>query len=265
MTTAPVCWSVRADWPASLEAVFTTRLGGVSKPPFDSWNLGDHVDDVPARVEFNRGLLRQRLGAKPVFLKQVHGTDVVRLTHQTPDGTVADACWADEPGVACTVMVADCLPLLLGSADGRSVAAVHAGWRGLSGEGGLGVIEALLQQWPYAQTAAQRAGLKAWLGPCIGPSAFEVGVEVRQAFVAHDASAAVCFRPVDGKSGKYWADLPALARLRLAVAGIQHMAGNDGSAQWCTFTQTSQFFSHRRDAVLLGSTGRMAACIWRRV
>lgn len=253
--------TTQMHWPAGVHAAFTTRSGGVSNAPFDSWNLGDHVGDVPARVASNRDLLEQRFGARPVFLKQVHGVDVVRLTTQTPDGTVADACWTDESGIACTVMVADCLPVLFSSVDGASVAAVHAGWRGLAGMDGVGVIESLLRQWPAAQTASQRAGLRVWLGPCIGPAAFEVGGDVRQAFGSDDSAVLACFQPVQGKTDKYWANLPALARLRLAASGVHHVSGNDGGSHWCTVSQPSRFFSHRRDAALLGSTGRMAACI----
>lgn len=258
-----------ADWPAGVQACMTTRLQGASVAPFDTWNLGDHVGDQSAAVVRNRELLRDRTGAHPVFLRQVHGTQVVELDQASPDGLEADACWTQQPGLACTVMVADCLPLLLCAPDGSSVAAVHAGWRGLLGQDGRGVLEALCEAWPAARTAAQRARLTVWLGPCIGPSAFEVGSEVRDAFLAADPQAASVFRPVsagqDPAAGvqKFLADLPGLARLRLARLGIATMAGNDGGPEWCTVSQPSVFFSHRRDAARLGSTGRMAACIWR--
>ncbi len=252
-------------WPVGIKALFTLRGGGASSAPFDSWNLGDHVGDDFACVQANRQLLAQRVAAKPVFLRQVHGTHVVRLTPSTPDGVEADACWTDSPGVVCTIMVADCLPLLFSAADGSSVAAVHAGWRGLVGEDGHGVLEALLAQWPAAQTPAQRAGLKVWLGPCIGPQAFEVGPEVRAAFVAVLPEAEHCFQslpPTPQGVQKYRADLRALAQQRLRALGVRHIGGNDGSLPWCTVQQASRFFSHRRDARRLGSTGRMAACIW---
>lgn len=242
----------------------SSRSAGLSRAPFDSWNLGDHVGDEAAAVAANRDLLRQRMGVHPVFLRQVHGMRVVELTTGSPDGLDADACWTRERHLACTVMVADCLPLLLSAADGSSVAAVHAGWRGLLGIGGHGVIESLLESWPAAQTATQRADLLVWLGPCIGPLAFEVGAEVRGAFVADDPEATKAFRPfAGGSSDKYLADLPLLARQRLARSGIGRIAGNDGSRSWCTVSQPSVFFSHRRDAGRLGSTGRMAASIWR--
>ena len=241
----------------------STRLDGVSRPPFESWNLGDHVGDAPQAVAANRVLLGRRLGARPVFLRQVHGVNVVELGRDSPDGLEADACWTDQPGLACTVMVADCLPLLLCTADASSVAAVHAGWRGLLGADGRGVLEALCEAWPAARTGAQRAGLRVWLGPCIGPQAFEVGPEVAHAFTAADPGAAPAFSPLPGRSdGKCLADLPALARMRLHQLGIEHITGHDGSADWCTVANASRFFSHRRDAASLGSTGRMAASIW---
>ncbi len=260
------------QWPAGVQAAFTSRSGGLSRPPFDEWNLGDHVGDSPQAVAANRERLRQRLGARPVFLRQVHGVEVLELQPDSPDGLEADACWTSQPGLACTVMVADCLPLLLCAADGSSVAAVHAGWRGLLGVDGRGVLEALCEQWPAARTPEQRAELRVWLGPCIGPQAFEVGAEVMRAYTESDPQAASAFTPLPasmaqsaeaGQAGKWLADLQQLARLRLARLGISQVEGNDGSTGWCTVTQSSRFFSHRRDAARLGSTGRMAACIWR--
>jgi YfiH family protein len=257
-----------------VHAAFTSRRGGLSRSPFDDWNLGDHVGDCPQAVAGNRALLQQRLGARPVFLRQVHGVEVLELRADSPDGQQADACWTAQPGLACTVMVADCLPLLLCAADGASVAAVHAGWRGLLGMGGRGVLEALCEQWPAARTDSQRAGLRVWLGPCIGPQAFEVGAEVMRAYTESDPAAANAFTalPVPGgqsgpgrpsaQDSKWLADLPRLARLRLAGLGISQIEGNDGSPGWCTVSQSSRFFSHRRDAARLGSTGRMAASIW---
>lgn len=251
------------DWPIGVQATMSTRLDGVSLPPFGSWNLGDHVGDDPQAVSVNRELLVQRLDARPVFLRQVHGVESVELRHDSPDGMAADACWTRQLGVACTVMVADCLPLLLCAADGSSVAAVHAGWRGLLGQDGRGVLEALCETWPAARSHAQRAGLRVWLGPCIGPLAFEVGPEVASAFIAADPESAAAFSRLPGRSdGKCLADLAALARLRLHKLGIDRITGNDGTAGWCTVTQASRFFSHRRDAGRIGSTGRMAASIW---
>jgi polyphenol oxidase len=256
----------QVTWPARVQACFTTRDGGGSLPPFDSFNLGDHVGDDPVCVAANREALADRLGVRPVFLRQVHGLQVLHLDADTPDGAVADACWTEHAGLACTVMVADCLPILLSSADGSSVAAVHAGWRGLAGQGGRGIVEALFEAWPAAVTAGDRAKLVAWLGPCIGTEAFEVGAEVHAAFVSGDPHAAAAFRPTSpgpGGEPKFLADLALLARQRLQAAGLTRIHGNDSGRDWCTVARADLFFSHRRDAARLGSTGRMAACIWK--
>lgn len=256
----PSDWLV-PDWPApaAVRAVFTARAGGASLPPFDSFNLGDHVRDDPAAVAANRRRLQSLTGARPVFLRQVHGLDVASLDDSTPDGVEADACVTTESGVACTMMVADCLPVLWCLPDGSAVAASHAGWRGLAGAGGRGILEATRQA--LAAVSASSLAPLVWLGPCIGPRAFEVGADVREAFVAGDRAAAQCFSPLPA-AGKYLADLPALARLRLRAMGVTQVSGNDGSDAWCTVTQSSRFFSHRRDAARLGSTGRMAASVW---
>lgn len=221
--------------------------------PFDSLNLGDHVQDDPQHVQTNRWRLQQHCDARPVFLQQVHGTDVVALDAATPDGVTADACWTDQLGVACTIMVADCLPLLFTDVQGRAVAAAHAGWRGLA----AGVIEATLARL-QAAAGCDVASVQVWLGPCIGPIAFEVGDDVRQAFGTQDAAMATFFRP-GAQAGKWFADLAGLARLRLRQAGLVQVFGNDGGSDWCTVTQSSRFFSYRRD----GRSGRFAACIWR--
>lgn len=236
--------------PAGVRALCSERAGGVSAAPYDTLNLGDHVGDDPAAVAENRRRYAAQLGARPVFLRQVHGRGVVRLAADTPDGTEADACWTTERGVACTMMVADCLPVLLTDTAGSIVGAAHCGWRGLAG----GVLEALCAQMAEAGT---RGGLRAWLGPCIGPEAFEVGPEVRAAFADHDGEAASLFQP--HAPGKFLADLPALARRRLAALGVTGISGNDGSRAWCTVSNPSRFFSHRRDRV----SGRFAAGIWR--
>jgi polyphenol oxidase len=240
------------------------RAGGVSAAPYDALNLGDHVGDDAAAVAANRALYAQTLGAKPVYLKQVHGWDVVELTSQTEDGTVADACVTAQKKLACTIMVADCLPVLFSNSNGTLVGAAHAGWRGLCGADGIGVLEQVYQHFEllvgieYAQSATKLIAndMLVWLGPCIGPSAFEVGAEVREAFVAHDAQAAQHFKPL-GKE-KFLADLPALAKQRLHALGITQIYGNDGSDAWCTVSNPSQFFSHRRDRI----SGRFAASIW---
>lgn len=262
------------DWPApaNVKAVFTTRAGGVSAVPFDTMNLGSHVGDLPASVEANRQLLRTATQCtRAVFLNQVHGARVELLDPTTPDGQPADACATSHGLLACTVMVADCLPVLLASRDGTRVAAAHAGWRGLAGNranGGLGVMESVYESFnAIAQhgRALDATKIIAWLGPCIGPAAFEVGEEVKSAFEARQPQAARCFVAIG--PGKYLADLPGLARLRLHVLGITQVYGNDGSAPWCTVGNPSRFFSHRRDAGFPGNgfatTGRMAACIWR--
>ena len=247
---------MRPQWtaPPQVHAWCSERAGGVSAAPYDALNLGDHVGDDAAAVAENRRRFAGTLDARPVFLKQVHGRGVVQVTHDTVDGTEADACWTTEAGVACTIMVADCLPVLLADGAGRVVGAAHCGWRGLAGEGGQGALESLWRA--MAPHAGKPAQMLAWLGPCIGPDAFEVGPEVRAAFVQGDAGAAACFRPHG--AGKFLADLPALARRRLATLGITAISGNDGTAQWCTVTEASQFFSHRRDRV----SGRFAAAVW---
>jgi polyphenol oxidase len=239
-------------------------------------NLGDHVHDDPAHVQANRQLLHNVLTAqsaqavKPVFMQQVHGCDVLSLQSSSADGQAFDACVTDQTGVACTVMVADCLPVLMAHRSGRVVAAAHAGWRGLAGTHGQGVLEttwrAYAKQLQLAPDAALAHDTQVWLGPCIGTDAFEVGAEVREAFVRDCAEAHSCFVPqpeVNASHGKWLANLSTLARQRLERLGITHIYGNDASAAWCTVNNPSQFFSHRRDAAVLGSTGRMAACIWK--
>lgn len=251
-----------ADWlvpawpaPAGVRAVCTTREGGVSAAPYDSLNLGDHVGDDPLKVAANRARLAEALGARPVFLQQVHGTDAIELERHTPDASTADACVAVSRGLACTIMVADCLPVLFCNRAGTAVAAAHAGWRGLA----HGVLERIHERFRQLAPMGADAGAMetiAWLGPCIGPEAFEVGPEVKAAFQAHDAGAGALFKP--HRAGKYMADLPGLARRRLAALGITQVSGNDGSTGWCTVANPSRFFSHRRDRV----SGRFAAAVW---
>jgi len=241
------------QWPAGpgVQALCSTRTGGVSSAPWDSLNLGDHVNDDPVAVAANRRTYAARLAVRPVFMRQVHGTEVAELDAATPDGIEADACFTRQRGVACTVLVADCLPILLADTRAGVVAAAHAGWRGLVGTGGQGVLEAVMRPLDLAHT-------RVWLGPCIGPDAFEVGQIVKTAYEAHDSDRARFFKP---KSPDKWlADLPGLARHRLLGLGLapDRIHGNDGSAAWCTVTQRSQFFSHRRDRV----SGRFAASIW---
>lgn len=249
---------LRPQWPApaQVHAVCTTRAGGSSVAPYDSLNLGLHVGDSPSAVASNRAILAQAIDAQPVFLSQPHGVQVVALSAATAHGTPADGCVTDQMGVACTIMVADCLPVLLTNFQGTRVAAAHAGWRGLAGSGGVGILESVVACFRSAESSSKGPEIMAWLGPCIGPQAFEVGEDVRHAFVDNDPAAKALFRPKDG--AKWWADLAGLARLRLRALGIREIYGNDGGRDWCTLSHPARFFSHRRDRV----GGRMAACIW---
>jgi YfiH family protein len=184
---------------------------------------------------------------------------MLALTPETPDNLSADGAFTREPGLACTVMVADCLPILLCDTAGVMVAAVHAGWRGLAGRDGMGVVERIHQRFvsqALAKYGDETIELIAWLGPCIGPDAFEVGSDVVAALSSTGPQVRDCFTPLAG--GKWLADLPALARQRLRHMGISRVFGNDGSAPWCTVANPLRFFSHRRDRV----SGRQAACIW---
>ncbi|MGD9598962.1 MAG: peptidoglycan editing factor PgeF [Steroidobacteraceae bacterium] len=232
--------------PARVRAAFTLRTGGVSAAPFDTLNLGAHVGDDPVRVAANRRRLAQALAlpASPVWLQQVHGVVVRDLGAQggAPPGP-ADAAVTRAPGVVCAALVADCLPVLLASRDGSVVGVAHAGWRGLA----AGILEATIRA-----MAVPGAELVAWLGPSIGPRHFEVGEDVRSAFIASDAAAAAAFRP--GRGDRWWCDLPRLAQQRLVAGGIREVAV-DGS---CTFADRERFFSFRRD----GECGRMAALAW---
>lgn len=238
------------DWPAppGVHAACTTREGGVSAGPYASLNLGDHVGDEPPLVARNRAIFERAMGVRPVYLEQVHGSSVVALDGNTEDGTRADGCWTAVRGVACTIMVADCLPVLLATRDGAKVGAAHAGWRGLAG----GIVEATVRA-----MQVEPASLIAWLGPAIGPEAFEVGADVKSAFEERDAHASNHFKPY--REGKWLCDLPALVRMRLARLGLTGIHGNDGSREWCTVSNPSRFFSHRRDR----TSGRFAAAVWR--
>jgi YfiH family protein len=253
---SPAFSTILPDWPAppGVRALCTTRMGGVSTGPFQSLNLGDHVGDEPAKVATNRRRFADALGARAVFMRQVHGQRVATLDAETPDGIEADACLTSAAGVACTIMVADCLPVLLTTEDGRTVGAAHAGWRGLAGQGDGGVIEAVVEAMATAG-GVSASKLFVWLGPCIGPNKFEVGDDVRSAFQRHDTASAAHFRTAG--AGKWMADLQGLARQRLAALGITRVFGNEGSADWCTVSNPSRFFSHRRDRV----SGRFAAAI----
>lgn len=254
MTLNPHWIEPQWDVPPHVRAVCTTRAGGVSPAPYDSMNLGSHVGDWGYNIMANRNALRRAIHARPVYLQQVHGCDVLDLDASASDGMTADGAVTRSASLACTVMVADCMPVLVADDAGRAVGCAHAGWRGLA----AGVVEATARRVAQlaASAGADLAGLRVWLGPCIGPLAFEVGGEVRDAFVAHDAAASGAFAP--HTPGKFLADLPALARMRLQTLGVTHISGNDGTDAWCTVKNPSRFFSFRRDGV----TGRMAACIW---
>jgi YfiH family protein len=250
---------ITPDWPvpANVRAACSIRTDGVSRPPYDSLNLGDHVGDASDAVAANRDSYAQALGARPVFMKQVHGWHVESLMQDTPHAVEADACVTTQRKLACTIMVADCMPVLFASRDGSVVAAAHAGWRGLSGNAGRGVFEATWGALRSTSSGLQPGDVHVWLGPCIGPTAFEVGPEVKTAFEGADAGSTDCF--VAHTPGKYLADLPALARRRLAALGFTSIHGNDGSTRWCTVNNPSLFFSHRRDRI----SGRFAASVWR--
>ncbi len=234
----------RPEWPAppGVCAVQTLRGGGCSPAPWASCNLGDHVGDAPQRVAANRAGLRALLPNEPCWLRQVHGTTVVDAA-DTAGVPEADAAFARRPGAVCAVMTADCLPVLFCDRAGSVVAAAHAGWRGLA----AGVLEATV-----AAMGVAPGELLAWFGPAIGPRRFEVGDEVRTAFVARDPAAGAAFAALDG--GKWLADIYALARQRLAAIGVTATSGGDH----CTVEEAGRFFSYRRD----GTTGRMATLIW---
>lgn len=243
-----------------------------SLPPYDGFNVGTHVGDATEAVAANRAFLSQAIGQPVCWLNQVHGNHVVQArangsgSSDVPD---ADGSWTTEPGVACAVMVADCLPVLLAAPDGRGVAALHAGWRGLAGAGamqGQGILESGVRALCEAAAVSPQE-LVAWLGPCIGPTRFEVGADVLAGFGVSEGDTrtddwhrgfkrAVPKEPKAGQLSepKWWADLPELARTRLNALGVRRVDGG----QWCTASDSSRFFSFRRDRV----TGRQVACIW---
>lgn len=245
MATTTEAWFA-PDWPLppGVHALQTTRHGGISDGPWQSLNLGDHVGDDPGRVAANRLLLSARLPEVPRWLNQVHGTTVLVADADIAGVPEADAAVARKVGRVCVVMTADCLPVLLCDRAGSVVAAAHAGWRGLR----AGVLESTVAAMQVAP-----ANLTAWLGPAIGPQSFEVGAEVREAFVAADPVAAQAF--VAGTDGRYLADLYLLARQRLLRMGVSSIHGGG----LCTLCDPERYFSYRRDGV----TGRMATLIWR--
>jgi hypothetical protein len=227
--------------PARVKACVTTRSGGVSQAPFDTFNLGEHVEDDPLAVAENRRRLIDLLGCKPVWLRQVHGAAVAQA--EPDEVREADASWTATPGIACTIMTADCLPALFCDRAGTRVAAAHAGWRGLA----AGVLEATLDA-----LAVAPEDVLVWLGPAIGPQAFEVGSEVREAFVAGHPQAIEAFG-ASVNPGRYMADIYRLARIRLAARGVTAVYGGG----FCTHSDP-RFYSYRRAA----RTGRFASLIW---
>ena len=244
---------MEADWitpewpaPARVRAVSTTRRGGMSRGVFSSLNLGAHVGDDATAVAENRRRLISALGLQDglIWLEQVHGKEVARLTSGMVK-TRADAAVTERPRTACVVMTADCLPVLICDRVGSRIAAAHAGWRGLN----AGILEATV-----AAMGAGASELMAWLGPAIGPRAYEVGDELRRVFIEHDPEATKAFIP--GRSaGKWWCDLYELARQRLQSVGLSAIYGG----RFCTYTDSERFFSFRRD----GECGRMATLIYK--
>ena len=246
MTATALGW-IEPDWPAPahVRVLSTLRGGGVSEGPYASLNLAAHVGDRTDAVASNRLLLREaaRLPAEPLWLEQVHGTAVELHAGSADTPPRADAAVAFEPGRVCAVMTADCLPVVFADRAGARVGVAHAGWRGLVG----GVLEATI-----AALEVPPADLHAWLGPAIGPAAFEVGPEVREAYLAKVEGSASCFTSND--RGRYLADIYGLARLALGAAGVASVHGGG----WCTHEDAQRFFSYRRDGV----TGRMATLAW---
>ena len=231
------------------------RDGGVSAMPWHNLNVGTAVGDLPSAVAENRRRVAAAIGGRPVWLRQVHGARVVRIGVDDVDGEPpeADAAWTDQAGVACTVQVADCLPVLLATRDGRAVAAAHAGWRGLA----AGVLQATLAAMCRG-TGKTPGDVVAWLGPCIGPRQFEVGADVLRAFTAdpgHPDPARFVSRLRPDGEARWLANLPGLASDVLREAGVVQIDGG----RWCTVEESSRFFSFRRD----GRTGRLVAAVWR--
>lgn len=243
---------IRPDWPApgNIHAVCSTRLGGVSQAPWTSLNLGDHVGDAPGDVRENRLKLAHACGLSADafgWLNQVHGAGVVSLP--TSDAALvpeADASFTRAAGQVCVILTADCLPVILCDQQGTTVAAAHAGWRSLCD----GVLENLI-----ASMAMPGSDLMAWLGPAIGPGAFEVGPEVKAAFVAQSPEADAAFSTLGARKGHFMADLYSLARQRLGKLGVTRIYGGG----FCTVADSQRFYSYRRD----GQTGRMATVIWK--
>ncbi len=237
---------LHADWnvPNPIRALTTTRVGGISKPPFDTMNLALHVNDAPADVQKNRGLLltQLQLPHEPRWLNQVHGTHAIDITHATDIN--ADACYTQNKNTVCAVMTADCLPILICNTQGSEVAAIHAGWRGLLN----GVINNTIQS-----LQSKPKELLAWLGPAISTAHFAVSEEIVIAFSERDSHNKACFKQDDNQ--QWYADLYALAKNTLQQLGLAHISGGD----YCTYRDADWFYSYRRDNK---TTGRMASLIW---
>ena len=234
------------DWPApsGVQALCTTRTGGVSSGPWESLNLGDHVGDNHGDVLENRRRVAHWAHLEPEnfhWLQQVHGKDVAVLPGSDQ---MADAAATSDPGQVCAILTADCLPVLFCEQAGTRVAAAHAGWRGLAN----GVLENTVRTFPESRE------VMAWLGPAIGPEQFEVGPEVREQFLADSREADRFFTLSPQRPGHFLADIYGLARFRLGRLGVTRIFGGG----FCTVTESERFFSYRRD----GQTGRMASCIW---
>ena len=240
--------AIYPNWqaPKNIKALTTVRSGGVSLPPFDSFNLGDHVCDDPKAVQQNRSLLVDKfdLPHQPLFLTQTHSTKVIELPF-TGSNVEADAVYTQQANQVCLVMTADCLPVLFFNKEGTEVAAAHAGWRGLCD----GILEETV-----AKFECPTSDIIVWLGPAIGPTAFQVGEEIIEQFCAFDSNAKLAFTPALTTSGKFLGNLYQLATQRLNKLGITEISGGGH----CTYTEQDKFFSYRRDK----KTGRMASLIW---
>lgn len=235
------------DWdaPSNVKAAVTTRIGGVSPEPYQSFNMGDHVGDKEEYVNTNRQQLVSNLAlsSNPFWLKQVHGVVVTDIDEKHAP-TEADASITRQKNTVSVVMTADCLPVLFCDKNGRVIASAHAGWRGLH----AGILEKTIES-----MQVDAANILAWMGPAIGSEAFEVGEEVKQAFCEDMSEAAQAFK-ASSNVGKWMADLYLLAKLRLQRAGVLDISGGN----FCTYTDSERFFSYRRDK----TTGRMASLIW---
>jgi len=247
---------VKPSWdvPQSIQAFCTTRAGGASLSPFDSLNLGLNAGDDPELVFINRSILKDSIPSEPKWLKQVHGVSVSTPATRALIGAgpfEADAAVSNIPNEVLAVLAADCMPVLFASKRADVIGVAHAGWRGLSG----GVLENTIQAMCALSPGLQTQDISAWMGPAIGPTAFEVGEDVLQAFASQGQVAlSKAFIPITGQTGKYLANLYLLANDRLNSMGIQHIDGGD----FCTFTDRERFFSYRRDK----TTGRFASLIW---